>query len=814
MYVERDYSKPIVKGIDVIQPKEYAPRVHKEILVIGDASIDRALRNNPDLTRSPLNTNYFDSVIEAIYHLSKSGPSYTILIVNEILPDEASRYKPAKSGTQFISDNLNLLKSKAKLLILTAFDSTLNIKEQELNNLNIPVVRNADELVLFINQTISLTNENKGDVNYTKLARNFIESQIKDEGISPHIASDLWTTEDTLGYEDYAYGIYKFMTNAKTKPPLTISIQAAWGGGKTSLMRMIRKFIDPDADSKLKEAAQKPNGRLKLKEAVEEIKKWINGEANRKPFEQEDEEKVKAENRKAENFTVWFNAWKYENTNQVWAGLIDTVMQQVAARLPVKERELFWLRLNLKRVDTDKIRKKIHDRIFNYFLKGIWYWGIGLIVVSLPTVLVALGQQIELLGYSFAGIGSGISLSAFGTLLLTVGKYIYAKKTVEEEPAVISLNDYLEIPDYSSEIGFIHRAEIDLKHVLESIPEQYKPLVIFIDDLDRCSPTKISQVVEAVNLFLAGDFPHCFFVIGMDTEMVAAALQSAHKDMIANLPSDLGIPIGWRFMDKFVQLPFLIPPCERFTTNYVDSLFNLNQPNAEQVSPEMQKKITELIQDEIKLNTPINQVEAKTKSLVAENRISKTEALHFRRNLQSRLKRTMIDKGVKSFTDKNNEIRELMNQEKAFNHFTGNPRELKRFVNAFRFNYFLWWAQKSQGSEVVTVKQLLRWTILSMKWAEVIRWLRRGDGSDWTYTPSESKNALEANLVTRLKLLEDISLGTENFTAWKKGLEEKFQLDVKATTWANDEDLFQFLRKEKSSAKGERLSDGIGKGIW
>src|SRR4029077_8592775 len=121
---------------------------------------------------------------------------------------------------------------------------------------------------------------------------------------------------------------------------------------------------------------------------------------------------------------------------------------------------------------------------------------------------------------------------------------------------------YLDIPNYSAEVGFIHHAEADLRRVLGSVQGQYLPIVIFIDDLDRCSPAKVAAVVEAVNLFLAGDFPDCMFVLGMDTEMVAAALQAAHKEMINCLPGDSGILVGWRFMDKFVQLPFLIPPAE------------------------------------------------------------------------------------------------------------------------------------------------------------------------------------------------------------------------------------------------------------
>ena len=63
-------------------------------------------------------------------------------------------------------------------------------------------------------------------------------------------------------------------------------------------------------------------------------------------------------------FTVWFNAWKYESTNEVWAGLADAILHQVADQLPPRERETFWLRLNFRRIDPDRVRQRIHERIF------------------------------------------------------------------------------------------------------------------------------------------------------------------------------------------------------------------------------------------------------------------------------------------------------------------------------------------------------------------------------------------------------------------------------------------------------------------
>ncbi len=150
---------------------------------------------------------------------------------------------------------------------------------------------------------------------------------------------------------------------------------------------------------------------------------------------------------------------------------------------------------------------------------------------------------------------------------------LYKKIAIEEELAEVSLGKFVKVPDYSEKLGFIHYVVKDLELVFETIPKDYQKLVIFKDDLDRCSPTKVAQVIEGVNLFLAREFPGCIFIIGMDAEMVAAALEVAHKDVISNLPTySMDIPIGWRFMDKFVQLVFL---CRRIHMLLIPFIFIL-----------------------------------------------------------------------------------------------------------------------------------------------------------------------------------------------------------------------------------------------
>jgi hypothetical protein len=47
---------------------------------------------------------------------------------------------------------------------------------------------------------------------------------------------DLPATEDLLGFKPYVDAMAAFLANAKTQPPLTLSIEGEWGSGKSSFM--------------------------------------------------------------------------------------------------------------------------------------------------------------------------------------------------------------------------------------------------------------------------------------------------------------------------------------------------------------------------------------------------------------------------------------------------------------------------------------------------------------------------------------------------------------------------------------------------
>ena len=199
--------------------------------------------------------------------------------------------------------------------------------------------------------------------------------------------------------------------------------------------------------------------------------------------------------------------------------------------------------------------------------------------------------------------------------------------------------------------------------------------------------------------------------------------------------------------------------------------------------------------------------------LQQKHELNEAQRDHLHDKLEAQLVQHKLDEGIKTFTDKNPEIQRVIAG--ATSHFRGNPREMKRFINSFRFNYFIWWARCAQELESPTLDQLLRWTVLSMKWPEVVRWLRRSSGNDWQVKKEENSDQIVATVTSRLKLLEDISSKAVNLTTWHEQAKAELRLTPKEAPWLNDDDLLQFFYEEsKQNIAGQRLSDGQGKGLW
>lgn len=112
--------------------------------------------------------------------------------------------------------------------------------------------------------------------------------------------------------------------------------------------------------------------------------------------------------------------------------------------------------------------------------------------------------------------------------------------------------------------GFLKPAEA--RHVPEEIHEfreefrklldeaKVEQLIVLIDDLDRCLPATAIDTLEAIRLFLF--VPKTAFVIGADEAMIEYAV----REHFPNLPLSSGpMPYARNYLEKLVQVPIRIP---------------------------------------------------------------------------------------------------------------------------------------------------------------------------------------------------------------------------------------------------------------
>ncbi len=564
----------------------------------------------------------------------------------------------------------------------------------------------------------------------------------------------------------------EFIRHKQTDPPLTIGIIAPWGQGKTTLMRLLEDQIKKKPEKNDPNAEAATPARSTFRQFLD----WLD-----KPLE--------IAPKKLSFPTVWFNAWKFQNSEQVWAGLAHCIISQLVAQLPNQiAKERFWLALQTERLDFNAIRRDIHRAVFEKVLPMTARWILGIVLVVSALLVIAgvtLGNKL--------GLWSGVSLSILA-LLNRAWTWYKSKKDLFDKPLEGKFAQYVRQPDYESKLGYFAQVETDVRRVFELLVEKEQPAIVFVDDLDRCAPGKVAEVIEAINLFLSGDFPNCYFVIGMDAQVVAASLEVAYEKLTAKLEhmtQSYG-SLGWYFMDKFIQLPFLIPSLnEEQRKKYLAKLFRQNFEQ-EAASPQ------EVEAAEQRINAALAQKTFSASALVSEVAQESPKILHADPQKFRAIQERVIAASAEKFSDDDPEIQ---NQLLRYAPYLGStPRTVKRFANLYRFYRFSQWSRQLQGLEFASPTALGRWLVLMLRWPQLVRWIQ------WE-GEAQTLNAIEAFSKAEVfeKLIEDSATYEDWSNTWQGKKIDKLKLE-RATQ------LYELLRERKDES--ERIVNALKFGVW
>lgn len=328
-------------------------------------------------------------------------------------------------------------------------------------------------------------------------------------------AVDIPTSEDLLGYERYADSLADKVLNNKSKSPLTIGVFGEWGSGKTSFLKMVEKS-------------------LKRKDV----------------------------------YPIWFNAWKYDQEDNILSALIQTIFEQVKINGGFIRRQI--------------VRIKLWRNEFN-LKNGFWHITQKVIVLILRIITVVFALIITL-GWANTDIDNWLKTTAaslpylkntflfqsFGTNIIKAISVLIAFLAINPDNLFklfsvnlgIDFSKFQKTQNYRSHISFLDQFNKEFKELIELVGNG-KPLIIFIDDLDRCMPDKAVQVLETIKLFL--DVEGCYFVIAVDKDLIEKAILVKYKDLVG-MESEgedrkkMISSLGENYFEKIVQFPFSLPP--------------------------------------------------------------------------------------------------------------------------------------------------------------------------------------------------------------------------------------------------------------
>jgi photosystem II stability/assembly factor-like uncharacterized protein len=258
--------------------------------------------------------------------------------------------------------------------------------------------------------------------------------------------------DDKLGHRPLVERLSKFLRNPNTSPPLVISLQARWGMGKSSVMRMLESSLQE------KRAA----------------------------------------------VTVWFNAWHHQKEDQLLAYLLQTVQKKGVPPWFSAVGLMFRLDLLRVRLWAEKDRR------------AVLLLAIAFVTLALARPDLGLFQPNG--GWKNWLAGSSVAAASWVIVQALVAFKSNPEKLVGDSRGFIAntVKELAALPSLVGKSDVRQEFANNLKDVVEALSPQR--LVIFLDDLDRCKPEQVVQILEAIN-FLSS-VASCIIIVGADYEKV------------------------------------------------------------------------------------------------------------------------------------------------------------------------------------------------------------------------------------------------------------------------------------------------------
>lgn len=208
---------------------------------------------------------------------------------------------------------------------------------------------------------------------------------------------------------------------------------------------------------------------------------------------------------------IRFNGWLFEGYEDAKTALCGTILESIHKKEGLSSQVKGKVKKLWNKVDVQKILGKGIRYGLDYFMTG---------------------GVLSLTDFTISQITNALKKNVENVTEKDITKALRSLKTDN--------NIRKDIKNFHNEFESILK-ETKIKH-----------LVVFIDELDRCSPETILNIIEAMRLFLFAKGTS--FVIGADQRLIEYAIKTKYKEVIGN-----NLDIGREYMEKVIQYPVNIP---------------------------------------------------------------------------------------------------------------------------------------------------------------------------------------------------------------------------------------------------------------
>lgn len=361
-----------------------------------------------------------------------------------------------------------------------------------------------------------------------------------------------------------------------------------------------------------------------------------------------------------------FNGWLFEGYDDAKAALLTSILEELRDHKLVKAQLRDGFSSLIKRVKIMRILR------------------LGLTHVAAPAAWAYFTG-----GSPAAGVA--IAAAADSMLPMDVETGALNKKSLEETAKQVE--GVVKPSETESSPADIRSFRRDFEKLLAN--SDIKLLVVMIDDLDRCSPERIIDNLEAIKLFL--NVKNTAFVIGADPRIVRHAIAHRYREVTpttgAAEEEDANERIVVDYLEKLIQVPFSIPRLSRAEIEtYITLLFCQRE-----LSSENYKKCVA--------------------SCVEERSKDRYSAFGFNR-VQAALKPEVMSESLQQALTLCAGVAEMVTEG-----LNGNPRQVKRFLNAFFLRRKLSQVARMEGiQDGVLFKLMLLEYSAPKRFQELFQW--------------------------------------------------------------------------------------------